>query len=415
MKKKIIKITVIALFLSVLQSVSFSQSDYEVVQKFKNEYQEILQKINDARSVDNLIAINPDIKKWISSYSANADLFDKALYPDTYHDMMSSLTEYIAMREEEFNENEEFQGELTELKQRVDTLTIRNTELQASLQEIKLLFEKSQRESSRLRNTVAELKIALQKRDRLVINMVDSLMPPVMREKAILSAEDKEQIAADIDRNNIISNVKNTIRDNIKYLKMTSMQPEDLSDIQAQQDDFVDTWSRIGTRLAEVYSEDEHRSDDLLEIDSLFSDWTLAIEHEAWQSIKEEFDAKGLVLNEFSDREEFVNSINSYINAEKQNIQAVTETEARSTFEEFTDQTWKAGIESKWTPFLLENGMLVEEDMQAIENNIEVWRSEIYPSNWWLWVIFIGLLLSGLVLLLRVLKNNTQFDNVTDG
>jgi hypothetical protein len=278
--------------------------------------------------------------------------------------------------------------------------------------EIQLLFEKSGKETAKLKDIISDLKIALHKRDVLVMGMIDSLMPPVMREKPMTSSEDKEQILSDVEKENILVNVKTTINDNIKYLDLTSLQPGDLTEIQEQQLDFADTWARIGPRLAEVYSEDKNRAKELLEIDSLFTVWTAAIETEAWQTIKEEFAAKGIPLNDFSDGEEFTNSINQYIENEKVTIEVVPEEEAKHTFEQFTDQAWKSEIEPKWTPFLIENGMLAEQSKNTIEENIDVWRSELYPSNWWMWIVIPGFLLAGLALLLRMFKKDARYYDI---
>lgn len=392
-----------------LQSLSLAQSDYAIVQKMKTDYEEIKDQISDATNRDELTAINANIEELILTYSKHSELLDKALFPEKYEEMIDNLNGMIASKENNFASVEVFQAEVSDLQQRVDTLSMKNSELEKSINEITQLFDKSKKETSNLSSIISDLKIALQKRDLLIINMVDSLMPPVMREKPLLSSEDKENITWEFDKNNVIRNIKITISDNIKYLDLTSLQPDDLTEIQGQQYEFADTWAKIGPRLAEVYSDDTRRSNDLFEIDSLFKSWTIAIEKEAWQSIKEEFNAKGIVLDDFMDGQEFVGSMNQYIENEKKNIDKAPEETAKTSLEEFADRTWKDDIEPKWAPYLIENGMLTEADTEVIEENIEVWRSEIYPSKWWLWIILSGFVFSGLVILLRLLKKGSLF------
>ena len=409
MKKRNFKSYIFYLLLIGLSSFTAAQSDYATVQKFKKECVEIEQQIKEANSVDEMNLILENIEQLRTNYSRHSELLDKALYPEKYDEMIGDLNILLALREVDFKAVENLKAEVSDLNNRVDTLNIKNNEMQTSLKEIQLLFDKTSRETESLNSIISELKIALHKRDVLVMNMVDSLMPPVMREKPMLSSEDEEQIMSDVEKDNILVNVKKTIRDNMKYLDLTSLQPEDLTEIREQQLEFADTWARIGPRLAEVYSEDKNRAKELYEIDSLFALWTTAIEVEAWQSIKEEFAAKGVMLDNFSDGKAFVNSINQYIESEKKTIEVVPEEEAKHSFEQFADQTWKAEIEPKWTPFLIENGMLAENSKDVIEENIDVWRSEIYPSKWWLWVIISGFLFSGLVVLIRLLKNGSQY------
>jgi hypothetical protein len=281
--------------------------------------------------------------------------------------------------------------------------------------ELQNLLNKSTKETSRLKNVIAQLKIDLHNRDMLVMSMVDSLMPPVMREKAQLSAEDKEKIISDIEKDNILVNIKTTIKDNIKYLDLTSLQPEDIEEIQMQQFEFADTWARIGPRLAEVYSTDMNRRSDLYEIDSLFNLWSLSVKKEVWQSMEEEFAAKGIELVSFSDGAEFTNALNQYIEKEKSNINSVTEDEAKNNFNEFAENTWSNEIKPKWISFLIDNGMLNESDEKMIEDNIEVWKSELYPSNWWMWLIFAGIVLSFLAVIIgKLLKRSSQYDALTE-
>ena len=117
------------------------------------------------------------------TYSSNSSLLNKALYPEKYEDMMAELNFSIAMRESDFNVVEDLQVQVTDLRQKVDTISVMNNELETKLAELQTLFNKNSKETSRLKNVIEDLKIALHNRDALVMDMVDSLMPPVMREK----------------------------------------------------------------------------------------------------------------------------------------------------------------------------------------------------------------------------------------
>ena len=412
MKKNILSCHFICLLILAFTSISIAQSDYETVQKFKKDCEKIEHQIKNANSADKINLITGNIKELKSKYSRHSELLDKALYPEKYHAMIENLDNLFTLREEDFNTVEVLKVEVSDLKQRVDTLSIMNNELQISLNEIQLLFDKSSKESAELNGIVADLKTALYRRDMLVINMVHDLMPPVMREKPLLSSEDKEQIVSDIENKNILINVKTTIKDNVRYLDLTSLQPEDISELQEQQIEFAEIWARIGPRLVDVYSSDNNRVKELREIDSLFAVWTASVKKEVWQSIKEEFTEKGITLVDFSDGVEFTNSINQFIKNEKKNIDDIPEEEAKYSFELFVDSTWSSEIKPKWASFLIENELFTENNQATIEENIDVWRSELYPSRLWIWFIIPGFLLAGLALLLRMLKNGAQYYDI---
>jgi hypothetical protein len=401
-------------FISIIltASVSFGQSDYKTVQEFKDEFAKIKQQLMDVTSLEELEMIQSSVEGFKENYSKYSELLDKALYPEKYEDMIVELNSSIALMESNFNNVEDLKVEVTDLRQKVDTLNIMNKELDAKLVELQSLFEKNSIETSKMKNVIAELRIALHKRDLLVMSMVDSLMPAVMREKPQLASEDEDQIASDIEKDNILYNIKTTIRDNIKYLDLTSLQPADIQEIQTQQIDFADTWSQIGPKLVEVYSEDKQRTNELMEIDSLFFSWTYAVEQEVWQSMNEDFEANGVDLTEFSDGEEFTNSVNQYIENEKSNIGKSSDEESEKNFVQFAENTWDQEIKPKWVSFLIENGMLPENNEKVIEDNIEVWRSEIYPPSLWPWLIISFIVVAGIFLLLKIFRQSSKYDTL---
>jgi len=189
MKKNILSRHFICLLILVFTSISFAQSDYETVQKFKKDCEKIEYQIKNANTADEINLITVNIEELRSKYSRHSELLDKALYPEKYNAMIENLNNLFTLKEEDFNKVEELKTEVSDLNNRVDTLSVMNNELQASLKEIQLLFEKSSRETTKLNDIVSELKIALHKRDVLVMGMIDSLMPPVMRERVLLSSE----------------------------------------------------------------------------------------------------------------------------------------------------------------------------------------------------------------------------------
>jgi hypothetical protein len=408
MKKVDLKTSLICSLIFIITSFTAAQSDYNTVQSFQTDCEEIERQIKKAGTTEEIQFIPTNIEQFASKYSRHSELLDKALYPEGYETTINRLNSMFTSRERDITMAENLKVEVSTLQVKLDTLSVLNTELSAKLEELQIQIEKNSKETAQLNRLVANLKASLQKRDVLVMSMIDSLMPPVMREKPTLSSEDKENIKSNVEQDNILVNIKTTIEDNIKYLNITSLQPEDIEELKGQQLDFAETWAQIGPKLAEVYSSDKNRGKELWEIDSLFSLWAVSVNEEVWQSIKEDFEQKGIALETFSDGEEFTNSVNQYIESEKKTISAVPEEQAKQSFELFADQTWSSEIKPKWSAFLIENGMLSETNQDVIEENIDVWRSELYTSNIWLWIIILGVFTAGLAILLARLKRNSQ-------
>lgn len=407
MKKINLNSWLFSLLIIVFTSLTLAQSDYKTVQNFKKDYVKIEQQIKEADSLADLSSIAGDIGMLRQNYMMQADLLNKALYPESFETSLAKLNSSYNLRERDFATADVLKTEISALKIQLDTLNSKNNSLLLSLEKLESLSNKNSKQIRQLNTVISDLKNSLQKRDELVMNMVDSLLPPVMREKPMLSAEDKKQITSDIKKDNILANVKTTIKENIKYLDLTSLEPEDIADIQQQQAEFSSTWSRIGPRLVDVYSNDKEKANELNEIESLFALWEASVKQEAWNSIKEVFAEKGVPVSNFSDGEEFTNSINQYIKQEKKDIETVTKEEAEQTFVQF-DSTWSGEIEAKWTPFLIENGMLAESNRNFIQDNIDVWRSELYPSNMWILILMLGVISAGLTLLISRLKKKSR-------
>jgi hypothetical protein len=408
MKKIEFNFWILFILVGAFTTLSFAQSDYETVQKFQRDYALVEHQIKEADSLNALNSVAENIQKLQQEYSEHSELIDKAMYPESFDGFIAKLNTAYHTREGDFTAIDVLKVQVSALKQQVDTMNSKNNELLANLEKLESLSNKNSRQISKLNNLIADLRTSLHKRDELVMNMVDSLLPPVMREKPMLSSEDKEQITSSEKKDNILANVKTTIRDNIKYLDLTSLQPKDIEEIQKQQAEFSKTWSQIGPKLVEVYSEDKDKANELRRIDSLFASWTASVKQEAWNSIEEVFAKKGIPVKNFSSGQGFTNSVNQYIESEKQDIKTAAEDVAARSFELFVDSTWNKEIEARWTPFLVENGMLAENSKDKIDDNIEVWRSELYPSNIWMWIIFAGILAAGLVLLLTRLRKNSQ-------
>jgi hypothetical protein len=263
-------------------------------------------------------------------------------------------------------------------------------------------------------NLIADLRASIKKRDRLVISMVDSLMPPIMREKAVLTTEDKKQIYSDAEREHVIDNVKVTLRDNIKFLEVTSLEPDDIKEIKKQQEEFAGTWKVIGPKLVEVYADKENKSEELSEIDSLFSYWQQnAIEENIWISIREEFEKNDVVLREFTSGDEFTSAVLLYIGDEIKNLDVKSRENSERTFTVFTDSTWYSTVQPVWITHLMENGMLSDENKNNIESNIAKWKDALYPSIWWIYLIIAGALIVG-TFLFFILKRRKPKEVVSE-
>jgi len=239
------------------------------------------------------------------------------------------------------------------------------------------------------------LRASSRERDNLVLSMIDSLMPPIIRDKETLTIEDKNMVASEEQKDNVLNNIKTTIRDNIRFMKATSLKPDDLESIQEQQKDFASKWRKVGIKLVEVYAEDGNKTEELKQIDELFNEWSTVVNQEAWESIIDEFSLNGIELMGFKNGEEFTNSVDMFIGDELKNLGVKSEEESKRVYAQFADSTWFATIQPVWMNYLVENKMLTDENKSKMESKIAEWKSALYPSNWWIYLIIAVVVIAG--------------------
>ena len=378
-----------------LISISNAQSDREIVDKFKAEYTSIENSIKNATTLQELNLVLDEITILKRDYAQHKELLNKSLYPDKYDESIEKLNKAYLLRQGDFSTIDVLQTEVGELKQQVEFLNQRNNELLVQVQKLEDQRQKDAKTIKKLENLVAELRSSIRERDDLVLSMIDSLMPPTMRDKESLTMEDKNMVTSEEKKDNVLNNVKTTIRDNIRFIQATSLKPKDLESIREQQKDFVTKWQKVGIKLVEVYAEDKNKAEELKQIDGLFNEWTAVVKQEAWDSINEEFTLNGIELRSFKNGMEFTNAVEMFIGDELKNLGVKSEEESKRVYANFADSTWFATIQPVWMNYLVENKMLTDESKNKIESKIAEWKSALYPSYWWIYLLIAVIVIGG--------------------
>jgi len=411
MKSNNFIITFVVLLLSGYFFLVTAQSDYAIVENFKAKSDSISSRIETADSLQQLGPVAEQIAELEQQFKVHKTLLDKSLYPHDFSRSIANLRNEFIIRQRDFITIDILQATVAELSLHVEFLNERNNELLGKIQDLEAIQNKDKKTIARLENLTTDLRASIYKRDRMVIEMVDSLMPPLMREKASLTAEDKQEIISGEEKGNVLTNVKRTINDNTTFLEVTSLKPNDLTEIKKQQGEFSKTWRYIGLKLIDVYAADEKKSGEIQTIDSLFSRWYKAVDKEAWYTIREEFAENGIQLQSFTDAEQFTAVVVAFINDEIKNIGVKSEIESKNVYDNFADSTWFASIEPNWMPYLLDNKLITDVQKDEIENKINEWKSGIYPFNWWIYLI-IALVIIGAVIFIVLRRKPKSEDEV---
>ena len=403
MKRLIINNIILFVFLLTTTTL-FAQSDYEMVQSFKERYQKIADGIKAAASLEDIDNLSAEIENLKRDFSAKRVILDQSLYPENFNSSFENLNSSLEIRKEDFTSITVLKTEVTALKSEVDLLNKRNTEL---INQITILESQRRKDAAsieELQKLVSDLRATLIKRDQLIYSIVDSLTPKLAGDISSMSQQDKEQVYSQVEKNNLLVSVKRSLRDNSRFLEVTSLKAGDLDKVKQQEQSFVTMWRKIGPKLVDVYANKKDKSAELKEIDNLFTVWSNRIDKEAWESINEEFSLNNINLQNFNNGKEFVDVVTQYVSDEIKNYGTKNKTESEKTYSIFTDSVWFKSISNEWMPYLLDNKLLAVEQKDAVEKKLSEWKSIVSPQDYtWLYAV-VGLAVVFIIVLVFILK-----------
>ena len=363
---------ILSIILLVFTNQSYAQSDFEISQNFKQKSMQLEEAINKAKNLEELNSIVADIDRFRNEYVEHKALLDKSLYPDNFDKTFEKLNMSFVIRNQDFTTIDVLKIENLQLKEQVALLNKRNAELMNKIQEFEYADKEDVKKITELEGLVAELKRSIRKRDELIVGIVDSLLPQPMREQAQLSSQERNSIYVESEKNNVLSNVKLSLLDNIKFIELTALEPDDLTEIKKQQNQFAEFWQGAGTNLVDIYAGENKNSKEIKEIDSLFSIWDFTLQQEVWRNIRDEFVYNNINLIEFTNGEEFTNVLTSFIDEAIKNIGVKSSEESNLTYSLFSDSTWFKVISTHWIPYLIENEMLDDKQNHTVEAKITI-------------------------------------------
>uniref|UniRef100_A0A832DFN9 Uncharacterized protein n=1 Tax=Ignavibacterium album TaxID=591197 RepID=A0A832DFN9_9BACT len=383
-----------------------AQSDYEIVQNFKARYQQLEQQIKNAVSLDELNAVTGEIERLKNEFSTYRELLDRSLYPDNFEKSFDKLGNSLIIRKADFTQIDVLQTEVITLRSEVDELNKKNAELLNQIQLLEVQRKKDAETIAKLEKLVSELRASLKKRDELVYAIIDSLAPKLSGDVSALTQKEKEQIVAETEKKNVLYIVKKSLRDNNRFLEVTTLKPEDLNEVKQQQSNFVSLWQKVGPKLVDVYAGRKDKSQELKDIDALFTSWKTGIQREAWESIREDFALNNINLQSFYNGNEFTEIITAFINDEIKSYGVKSKEESQRIYSVFVDSVWYKTISNEWMPYLLENNMLTSQQKEIIEKKIAEWKETISPKDLTLIYVGVGVLIVLIVTFFLLRKKN---------
>jgi hypothetical protein len=396
MKKIAIYFIVVSTFI-IFSGYSFAQQDYQKVQDFKAKQHQLEDAVKSAQSTDDLNNIQAQISQLRNDYLANKELLDKSLYPDDLNSSIDKLNNAVNTRSGDFTQITTLKERVSQIQVQIDSLNARNSELLSQIEQMK---ESNSNDVARLQKSIQELRGSLVKRDRIIMSMLAGMLPNSNVDNSNLASTEKQKIYSETKKTNVIANIKKAIDDNIKFLSVTNLTPDDFNSMKKQQAEFEKVWHNVGPTIASAYSDRKENTQSVNSIESDFETWNSSMDQAAWTSIKQKFSDNGITLNNFSTGDEFIQAVDSYIDNEIKNANA-NGADSKNLYHVFTDTVW-SGMRLTWIPYLINNKLISNSDNDKVEAKLDSWKNTLYQTNYtWLYII-LGVL--ALVLIVSLAK-----------
>ncbi|MBX3009397.1 MAG: hypothetical protein KF816_15360 [Melioribacteraceae bacterium] len=386
------------LFLSVLMFAAISsviaQSDFEKIQNFKTKLALIEQSIKDAASIEDCDIVENEIIKLKTEYSPSRTLIDNSLYPDDWSTSFARIEQNLRIRRGDFGQIVELRTEVGVLRDKVSEISIKNEGLISQIRLLQINATKDAQTIASLTKLVAQLKANIAQRDELVRGIVDSLLAEFVKYPTTLNDVEKQSIFERVDNGNLFYNVERTIADNVQFMKVTELLPEDLSEMKKQYRDFNKVWRQVGPKLADIYMSKRDKASHIANIDNMFLDWNMRLNDEMWGQVNRLFREKQLALLPFKSGEQFFNSVSSFIDDEIKNQKVKSSSESERVYNTFIDSVYFKSVEPIWIPILIENSMMSEANKDSIDAKIGRWKTEVAPGGAfnWVYILLIGII-----------------------
>lgn len=376
-----------------------AQSDYDKTQSFKKQYKNLEDAIKNAATLDECTAIGENIAKLKNDFINDKTLLDKFLYPENFESSFVKIEKALEVRKGDFTQIVELTSEVGELKTQIVEISEENRDLIAQIRTLNLKADKDAATIASLQKLVSQLKANIQQRDQLVRDIVDSLLIEFIKAPSTLNDAERQAIISKIDSRNLFYNIERTIADNVQFMRVTQLLPKDLSEMKKQYSDFNKIWKQVGSKLGDVYLNKRDKAQEIAGIDAMFAEWNSRINEEIWAQVNRLFREKQIALLPFRSGEQFVTSVNSFIDDEVKNYGVKRAEESETTFFVFTDSVYFKSVQPTWIPILIENQMMSEANKDSIEARISVWKEKVSPEEPFNWVYVI---LGGVIILLVI-------------
>ncbi|MDX1642032.1 MAG: hypothetical protein R3220_10065 [Balneolaceae bacterium] len=376
------------------------QSDYQIQQDFRTEYNQLLERIEQAGTTEALEEIEEAINELADEYAEHEDLIDSATYPETYDGAISTLRDNHAMAVENVTTIEELNEQVQQLENEMEGVRSRLEELNQERSSLQEQIQESTENEARQAALIRQYRENIEERNLFVSNFLGELLSKYQS----MDREQRQEISEAAGRleENPVDVIVNVINEYITMMEQTAaLQAPDYVSMKAQHGYFMEVWESIGDELVNTFAP-ENPEQTREEINQLLSTWESSIDSNLWESIRTSFSENGIELAEFNSSEEFMNALNSYLDSAIETSMDSNSEEDYDNYRRF-NEFWTTTVIGDWGEMLIEGNILTQAQISSIDMKLDNWRDEAIPRSnltFILLIVSIAVIIGLIVLLL---------------
>lgn len=380
MKLQLTLLTILFAFFSM--NAVAQDSDYEIQQSFKKQYEQYEQEIEQAKSVQELNALIDSVKELNNTYRENADLLDKALYPKTYDNKIKELQKKSLRTRKRQKTIQNQSEDLKKLKTNLADYESRLGNLNNQTDSLQKVLNASEKDSKKLNRTLNEYQKRLKSRDELLLAFIDSMTTANKEWKALAdsSLENQQKNMRMKSGDTALQMMQNISGQQIEILqtKASNLRLRDYMRMAEVQYKFEDMWHKLGDRMQKIYEDDD--ADKITEqVKGNIVQWNQLLKAQIFTSLNNLFDQKNLAVSDFDNGTELYGALSNYTDKK---IKESRNEASKTNYKEFKafSQFWN-NVQLKWSDEVIKSRIMTGKQMAAINQKVSEWSAQAKPGS----------------------------------
>lgn len=373
---------IVGLLLLISASAIAQESDHQKIALFEERVSELRHQINNAITSEQLNKLEVELSELQAGFNNYEQLIDRVYYPNTFQDIVTRLNSTLLTNEHRLLLIEHQREQLFDLTNQLTAHRAEISRLYTESDSLKKEIIASQVSEAQLSEMITSYRKQLLARDKLVFEMIDSLLI-TQKNRFIqsLNEEDLQNYRISGD-DNPLPWIQAILNENIEFTRHQNrlLDVEDHIRMFALQHHFENTWSQVGDDLITVYG-GNFKTQTAHAIEEAIREWRMVSNHRMWTSMQQHLEFSGIEVKGFDNKESFFEAFDSLIEQGR----ALSEREILTSngYAEYQkiSRFWSSTFKNQWNHLSDQTSLLTDDHIALIDVALTEWEEQSKPIH----------------------------------